>query len=450
MLPIRSFRLTQVTELSTSTHTFPTIPGRDYGLIVSISRGSGQPSGNLIVEVAGRTLEFPLSKTRPNSPPVGGTIQAAPTFVNIFPWIKFTAIAPSTSVSFAFEREGRRYAAADVNWGVDAQAAHYERWLTRVIGDKPTRIWIYLDRPSTMIGEPVDVQVILATRFSVDVVADKDYDILFRSNAEVSPSKVTIHKGERSAKAKVVSNKAGPVTIQATSPTSPLQPGTAQGTICGQGTPTQVLPFPQRLRAPADNKTPDLFELTLVDGTNTPVSDGKPKTVGVTRTGVGTFVTRGNQIPAGWCTSEGSIVSGEPGDTTVAVDIASMPKPQTEVFTFYQAVSWLLIILSLAGGVAGGFVKAVNVFSESRGWSLWRWTAELVLSALTGLCLSLSYYLGLLPYSAGLPGGLPAAFVLGHVRRLRRRLCYGKTLATPSSQRRPTRSGGPTGKPAPE
>src|SRR5882762_8353744 len=32
MLPVSSFRLTQVTESSSSTHTFPTIPGRDYWL----------------------------------------------------------------------------------------------------------------------------------------------------------------------------------------------------------------------------------------------------------------------------------------------------------------------------------------------------------------------------------------------------------------------------------
>ncbi len=411
--PVKYFHLTQVTESSSSTHIFPTIPGHDYWLNVNMSRGPGQPSENLIVDVAGRTLEFPLSETRLYSPPVGGAEPAVPTAVNIFPRIRFTAVAPSTSVSFSFEREGRRYAADNVDWGVDEQAAYYERALTRIIGNKPTRIWIHLDQLSTMVDEPLDLEVFLATRFSVNVTADKDYDIQFRSDGEISPSKVTIHKGERSAKAKVVSNKAGPVTIQATSTTNPLQPATAKGTICGPSTPIQVLLFPQQLRAPADNRTPDLFELSLVDGTNTPVSDGKPKTVGVTRNGVGAFVARANQIPAGQCTIEGSIVSGEPGDTTVAVGIASMPKPQTAVFTFYQAISCLLIVLSLTGGVAGGFVKAVSVFSESRGWGLWRWIAELVVSALTGLCLSLSYYLGLLPHSTGLPGGLPAAFVLG-------------------------------------
>lgn len=398
---ILGLNLMQVVESSHYVQTFPTIPGREYQLGFGFTTSTEQQAGTLVVEVAGRTDELPLEATGPI------TLHSFET--------KFSAIAPDTTVAFSILRGERWYAPPAMTVDIEEEPKNYERLLSHVTDKKPTRLQVHLDQLSAEVGKSIGLLVLLATASSLDVVADKDYKILLKSSiGKVTPSEVTIKKGQQSAKAEVVSDKPGAGAIRASSPANSLE-GDALAKWCATGTPTGVHLSTQRIRARADNKTPDLFVVDLVDDAGTLTKDKGSKSLDIKNTGrVGEFRPFNNHIVAGYCTSEHSLFSGEPGTANVTVRLFTMSQPQSAAFSFYQAVTPLLLLLALVGGVAGAFVKAVSGNQQSPpSWRWFGWFCQLASGALIGLCLSLAYHVGLLPSYPRMPGALWTSFVLG-------------------------------------
>jgi hypothetical protein len=78
-----------------------------------------------------------------------------------------------------------------------------------------------------------------------------------------------------------------------------------------------------------------------------------------------------------------------------------------------------VILLVMAGGAAGAFIRASLSWLRSRRWTVLRWVVFLASGALVGLCLFLAVYYGIAPALAervpGLAVGPGFGFFLGMV-----------------------------------
>jgi Protein of unknown function (DUF642) len=374
--------------------TFSTVPGQDYDVAFDVARFPA--SDDLEISSTPRGWhDFTDEEIRTAHLENGNLL---------LNW-KFEATGRTTTIRFSLHNKVAHTARAPTIGHVRVMMSpvdlgttfHQEVWGVHAIPGKPSTIRLAKDRPSAMVGEPINLLVFLGGRNIWAVIADRDYYIRLTSiGAEVTPNEVTIRKGEASAQAEITSTKPAQETVKAESIGGQLLSTQVETSHCGSGTVQNLSFSTTREQAPADNRTEIPFCVDLTDDKGSPVSDGADKSIEFRLTGVGRMISTNNRVPGGQCRNEQSVVSDRVGTAIINAKLGIAASSKQRTFSFFlPPLSFVEIISALLGGVAGAFVSAAASFQKTRRWRYFRWILQFISGAITGVCLYLAYYFGL-------------------------------------------------------
>jgi hypothetical protein len=180
---------------------------------------------------------------------------------------------------------------------------------------------------------------------------------------------------------------------------------------CDVGTTKVIDIATPRQRGAADG-TEIPFSVVLTDNDGRPVASDQKRLIVFDPRGVGTLHDRDSWVPEHQCAADNSIYSFESGVATITASVGNRLTAKKK-FSFILPLSISLILFALVGGIAGAFVRATRTWSSSRRWGRARWLTYLASGALTGLCIFLAYYYGMLTFSPKLGGNEGLGFLLG-------------------------------------
>jgi hypothetical protein len=282
--------------------------------------------------------------------------------------------------------------------------------------DKPDRLGIQVEKPSTLAGQPILAQVVVKTRDGVAVPADREYKVDLTVNDQeakpgvLSSSHLVVHPGNPSAPFTITADRPGETKVSAQSdPHLVTTPRLVYA--CGSGAIRAVELSSGANEGPADGKTPIGFTLKLTDGNGHLTTDFKTNTISIQRKGVGMVDRDSVELPGDQCISERAIESAQPGSATVLAKYG--PQSAKSDFFFNLPLSVLLFALVAAGGVGGELIRLSADYSRRRRWGARRLAVDGLAAILAGIAVFLAYYYGLLQISPRLTGGMGLGFLLG-------------------------------------
>lgn len=276
---------------------------------------------------------------------------------------------------------------------------------------RPAKIWLNPDKPSALPGQSITIKVLLGYSRDAPTVAEHDVHIDFDVNgAEVDPKAVTIPRGSSSVAAAVRLQEPGRIEVRASSPG--LEEGQQRLYSCGSGA-IKMIEFDTTRQSEAADGTEIPFSVVLTDNKGHVVTDNKRNYIAFNPQGVGKLQSSGGLVPENQCTRDNNISSSEPGTATIEARLGNLSEKRE--FLFILPLSIPLFLLVLGGGVAGAFVRAGLTWQRSRRWAPRRWIAFLSCGALTGLCVFLAYYYGLLKFAPSLVRGEGVGVLLGMI-----------------------------------
>ena len=273
---------------------------------------------------------------------------------------------------------------------------------------KPNHIVIERRQASALIGKWVPLVIYLADADGRMIVPDKEILVQVEVQggtpipalARITPESPKVPLGisptSKSAKAKI------------TVPGVPSATALAIGCEAQPAADLVLKLNAEREHAFADGRDSIPVVLTLVDANDTPATDGNPKQVGFEIGGVGRLassgdVTKAVTIAAGQCAEAREIVSDSAGQGKASAEFRGKHLERTIVFR--PALTMMAILMTLGGGLIGGFVAAGRNYASVRRWKFMHWFFWLVAAMAGAVAIYLAYFYGLLGIAGGLPGG---------------------------------------------
>ena len=282
--------------------------------------------------------------------------------------------------------------------------------------DKPAKVWIQVEKPSTLSGQPIHAQVVVKTRDGVAVPADRDYQVELKVDDQavkpgvLSSSHVVVQTGRPSAPFTITTNRPGETRISAHSD-PPLAATPRSVYACGSGVIRAVDLSSGENQGPADGRTPIGFALKLTDGNGHLTTDLKSNTISIQRKGVGVVDRDSVELPGDQCIAELTIESAQPGSATVLANHGA--RSASGDFFFSLPLSVLLFVGVTLGALGGELIRLSADYSRRHRWGTQRVAMDALAAILAGVAVFLAYYYGLLQIAPRLTGGMGLGFLLG-------------------------------------
>jgi len=274
----------------------------------------------------------------------------------------------------------------------------------------PAGIGVALDPPSAMPNQTMHVLVFLVDADGTPVAAPQPTPIaLDVSRGELQHNAVELLAGEIMSRIRLTASEPGEISVRA-SGNDALEPGETVGAICDSGAVEAVGFRQDSVRAPVGRPIGVTLTLTTKDGT--PVTDGRPKSLGFSQDGAGRWLGEpGADIPEDQCAARLALTSDEPGTTKVTAKLGNI-NSDTKAFEFFIEAT-TLSLAALAAGAVGAFVSTTRRWSRSARWRPGRWVVTLVVGAVAGGLLFLAARTGIAVIPADVTPGWELAVVLG-------------------------------------
>jgi len=239
----------------------------------------------------------------------------------------------------------------------------------------PDRLWIHLRRASTLIGEPIAVQIGLANDRGPNVVASDIYRVLVEcEGCSVKPDAFHIEPGKNFVQVDL--RISGPIAHIKARSGREFKPAQANAYGCYRAPSVTLAAEQDRSTGPADGETPIPFRLAFHDPTGQRATDGRRKSIAPQLTGVGQRVLAQQFVaavvakdasiivPADECVSDEGVVSPLVGSAKVSAGYKSQQVGPLE-FHFLYAFP-LLDKICIALGVLFGFIANNFILKHKR------------------------------------------------------------------------------------
>ena len=236
----------------------------------------------------------------------------------------------------------------------------------------PDRLWIYLGKASTRIGESIPVEIGLGNSRGPNSAADEDYSVRIScKGCTAKKSELTIAKGERFVQTDIqVTEAQGSITAQS----AKASPAKLDTYGCAQATDVNLALEKDKAEGPADGATPIPFRFAFRDAKGQLATDFRRKTIVAQYAGVGdrvglpqfyrSVVEGKNNIELGAdeCVSLQGAVSALVGRAKVSAAFEVKPVPPIELKFVYSFP--LLDEACIALGILFGFLANYSIMKN--------------------------------------------------------------------------------------
>jgi uncharacterized membrane protein YeaQ/YmgE (transglycosylase-associated protein family) len=268
----------------------------------------------------------------------------------------------------------------------------------------PDRLWIYLGKASTRIGESIPVEIGLGNSRGPNALADQDYSVRIScQGCAAKNSEYTIVKGERSVRTDLQMKEA---QASITAQSGKISPATLEAYGCVPASDVNLTLEKDKAEGPADGATPIWFRFAFRDAKGQLATDFRRKTILAQYVGVGERVLpsqlyrsvaagkSGIELGADECVSPQSAVSAVVG--VAKVSAATEVKQVAPLELKFDYAFPLLDEACIALGILFGFLANFSMMKNRHLNVIVGWLVSAAGAAIL-LWVGYAYYLNTTP-----------------------------------------------------